>query len=56
MGIPAYFSYIIKNFPNILHKFKNNYNANYLFLDSNSIIMILCVVSCSLIIMILNIN
>ena len=38
MGIPAYFSYIIKNYPNILYKFKNNFNSKYLFLDSNSII------------------
>jgi len=38
MGIPAYFSYIIKNYPNILQKFKNNFQATHLYLDSNSII------------------
>ena len=43
MGIPSYFSYIIKNYPNILKKFKKNFSQNEiifnnLFLDSNSII------------------
>jgi 5'-3' exonuclease len=38
MGIPAYFSYIIKNYPNILQKFQKNFQANHLYLDSNSII------------------
>lgn len=36
MGIPVYFSYIIKNYPNILQKI--NDKTNNLFLDSNSII------------------
>jgi len=43
MGIPSYFSYIIKNYPNILKKFQKNFSQketifNNLFLDSNSII------------------
>ena len=38
MGIPSYFSYIIKNYPNILQKFKENFETDNLFLDSNSII------------------
>ena len=38
MGIPAYFSHIIKNYPNILQKFQKNFLVNNLFLDSNSII------------------
>ena len=43
MGIPSYFSYIIKNYPNILKKFEKNFSQkeiifNNLFLDSNSII------------------
>lgn len=38
MGIPAYFSYIIKNYPNILQKFQKNLQVNHLYLDSNSII------------------
>ena len=43
MGIPSYFSYIIKNYPNILKKFQRNFSQkeiifNNLFLDSNSII------------------
>ena len=38
MGIPAYFSYIIKNYPNILQKFQKKNMVNNLFLDSNSII------------------
>ena len=38
MGIPAYFSYIIKNYPNILQKFQRKRVINNLFLDSNSII------------------
>lgn len=38
MGIPAYFSYIIKNYPNILQKFNEHFNVDCLYLDSNSII------------------
>tara|TARA_A100001015_G_scaffold311080_1_gene413622 strand:+ start:12979 stop:14547 length:1569 start_codon:yes stop_codon:yes gene_type:complete len=38
MGIPAYFSYIIKNYPNILQKFNKEFIVDNLFLDSNSII------------------
>jgi len=39
MGIPSYFSHIIKNYPNILQKFNNaNFNIDNLFLDCNSII------------------
>ena len=39
MGIPYYFSYIIKNYPNILIPRENfNKSIDYLFIDSNSII------------------
>jgi 5'-3' exoribonuclease 1 len=39
MGIPSYFSYIIKNYPNIIKKYsKNKLNINNLYLDCNSII------------------
>ena len=38
MGIPAYFSYIIKNYPNILQKFQKNIAVNHLYLDSNSVV------------------
>jgi len=38
MGIPAYFSYIIKNYPRILQKFEKKNVVHNLFLDSNSII------------------
>jgi 5'-3' exoribonuclease 1 len=39
MGIPSYFSYIVKNHPNIIKKFiKNKILVNNLYLDSNSII------------------
>jgi 5'-3' exoribonuclease 1 len=38
MGIPAYFSYIIKNYPRILQKFEKKNIVHNLFLDSNSII------------------
>ena len=37
MGIPSYFSYVIKNYPNILMKYKKNFMVDSLFLDSNSI-------------------
>lgn len=38
MGIPSYFSHIIKNYPNVLIKFEKLFIVNNLFLDSNSII------------------
>ena len=38
MGIPSYFSHIIKNYPNVLIKFQKNFIVNNIFLDSNSII------------------
>jgi 5'-3' exonuclease len=39
MGIPSYFSYIVKNHPNIIKKLnKNNISINNLYLDCNSII------------------
>jgi 5'-3' exonuclease len=38
MGIPAYFSHIIKNYPNILQKFKKQLQVNHLYIDSNSIV------------------
>ena len=38
MGIPAYFSYIIKNYPNILQKFQRQLQVNHLYIDSNSIV------------------
>jgi len=43
MGIPSYFSYIIKNYPNIIRTlgyFKNNskFQFNHLYMDCNSII------------------
>lgn len=39
MGIPSYFSYIVKNHPNIIQKFiKNSMNVHNLYLDCNSII------------------
>ena len=39
MGIPSYFSYIVKNHPKIIKKyFKNVLNVDNLYLDCNSII------------------
>lgn len=39
MGIPSYFSYIVKNHPNIIKKYvKNTLPVNNLYLDCNSII------------------
>ena len=38
MGIPSYFSYIIKNYPNIIRKFVNCEQFQHLFMDCNSII------------------
>ena len=39
MGIPSYFSYIIKELStNIIKKFKQDIKIDNLFLDSNSII------------------
>ena len=39
MGIPSYFSYIVKNHPEILEKFINgSFAVNNLYMDCNSII------------------
>ena len=38
MGIPSYFSYIIKNYTNIIRKFNNCERFQFLLMDSNSII------------------
>lgn len=38
MGIPSYFSYIVKNHANIIRKFNNTIRVNNLYLDCNSII------------------
>jgi 5'-3' exoribonuclease 1 len=38
MGIPAYFSYIVKKYPSILKKYTNDQQIDNLYLDSNSII------------------
>jgi 5'-3' exonuclease len=39
MGIPSYFSYIVKNYPNIIKKYvKDNIKVDNLYLDCNSII------------------
>jgi len=38
MGIPSYFSYIIKNYPNIIRKFNKCEPFQHLFMDCNSII------------------
>ena len=39
MGIPSYFSYIVKNHPNIIRKYyKDTLNVHNLYLDCNSII------------------
>jgi 5'-3' exonuclease len=38
MGIPSYFSYIIKNYTNIIRKFHNCEKFHCLFMDCNSII------------------
>jgi len=38
MGIPSYFSYIVKNHANIIRKFDKNMVVNNLYLDCNSII------------------
>ena len=39
MGIPSYFSYIVKNHANIIKKFVDyNIKVNNLYLDCNSII------------------
>jgi 5'-3' exonuclease len=38
MGIPSYFSYIIKNHSNIIKKFNHTIQVNNLYLDCNSII------------------
>lgn len=38
MGIPAYFSFIVKNHPSIIRKFCSSLAINNLYLDANSII------------------
>lgn len=38
MGIPSYFSYIVKNHRNIIKKLKTDFRVDNLYLDSNSII------------------
>lgn len=38
MGIPSYFSYIVKNHRNIIKKIKHKTQVHYFFLDSNSIV------------------
>ena len=38
MGIPSYFSYIVKNHANIIKKFNHTIQVNNLYLDCNSII------------------
>jgi len=38
MGIPAYFSHIIKNYPKIIQRFQKKSTVNHLYLDSNSIV------------------
>ena len=39
MGIPSYFSYIVKNYPDIIKKFETNkMNVDNLYLDCNSIV------------------
>ena len=39
MGIPSYFSFIVKNHPNIIKRFtKDTIKINNFYLDSNSII------------------
>ena len=38
MGIPFYFSYLIKNHPDIMYKLNTIQNVNNLFIDANSII------------------
>jgi len=38
MGIPSYFSYIIKNYANIIRKKNYDQNFDHLFMDCNSII------------------
>ena len=38
MGIPSYYSYIIKNYSNIIGKLENSVKQEHLFMDCNSII------------------
>ena len=38
MGIPSYFSHIVKNHRNIIKKIKRKTEVHYFFLDSNSIV------------------
>ena len=38
MGIPSYFSYIVKNHPEVIRKLEKKFITNNLYLDANSII------------------
>ena len=38
MGIPAYFSHIIKNYPKIIQKFQKKNAIQHLYLESNSVV------------------
>ena len=38
MGIPSYFSHIIKNYANVLQKYNKMFKVDNLYIDSNSII------------------
>ena len=38
MGIPSYFSYIVKNHPEVIRKLDEKFIVNNLYLDANSVI------------------
>ena len=42
MGIPSYFSYIIRNYKSIVSKWNQSHKTSNLYLDSNSIIYDVC--------------